>query len=129
MRKFARLGQLVVIVAMLLTTATAAVAAQRVEDVRFTAAYPNGQGGFFRCDGVRSVSGGSHPVTRDVETCRISDLSTWPAGRYTIAPDTTPGDWGVFWWSDYDGKIAQAGTVTVSDDGDGRGELKTIAYY
>jgi hypothetical protein len=128
-RMLARIGLLIAVLAAFLTTATAAGAAQRSEDVRFTAAYPNSQGGYFRCDGVRSFKSGPSGFTRDVETCRISDLSTWPVGRYVIAPNTNPDSTHVYWWSDYDGKIAQSGTVTVSDDGDGTGEMQIVAYY
>jgi hypothetical protein len=120
------LGLLVATLALFATTTAAFGAAQHAEDVRFTAAYPNSQGGFFRCDGVRSVN---HGVTRDVETCRISDLSSWPAGRYAIHANGTPTATEAFWWSDFDGQIAQSGTVTVSDDGDGHGEMQIIAYY
>jgi hypothetical protein len=96
----------------------------------FTAAYFNGQGGFFTCSGERIAKTAPKAFTKDSETCTISDLSTWPPGTYPIvtSPLPPPAEWAI-WFSDFDGQQAVSGTIVVTDNGDGTGTMNIDAYY
>jgi hypothetical protein len=99
-----------------------ATASNGAKTTHFTAAYFNGQGGFFTCSGERIVKTAPKAFTKDSETCQISDVSTWPPGTYVI-PTTA------FWFSDFDGQIAVLGTIVVTANGDGTGTMNIDAYY
>jgi hypothetical protein len=106
----------------------------------FTASYFNGLGGFFTAAGERIVKTGPKPFTKDSETILMSDISTWPAGTYNsvdgvffIPMPGMPGmpgmELGLTWSSDFDGRIAQSGTIVVTDNGDGTGTMNLDLYY
>ena len=97
--------------------------------VHFTAAYQNAIGGFFTCAGERIMRGPPNPFTKDSEDCTMTDLSTWPPGTYVGNPFITVNGQLYGWNSDYDGRMANSVTVTVTDNGDGTGHLNVVAYY
>jgi hypothetical protein len=95
---------------------------------KFAASYDAVIGGHFTCTGVRVVNKGAG--TQDSETCTITDLSSFPPGTYTV----TNGIIRVkakpyIWQSDYDGRVAQSGTITVVDNGNGTGTLTLDLFY
>jgi hypothetical protein len=136
-----------------ISSATAHSSTQLTKDVKgqnngaqtthFTAAYFNGLGGFFTAAGERIVKTGPKAFTKDSETILISDISTWPAGTYTLIPTYITGfGWvgvyhlpnfpsfiGFFWFSDFDGQLAVSGTIVVTDNGDGTGTMNLDLYY
>ena len=61
----------------------------------------------------------------------MSDISTWPAGTYTLDANGFYYILGVqyFWFSDFDGQIAVSGTFVVTDNGDGTGTIELALYY
>ena len=113
------------------------------QTTHFTASYFNGLGGFFTAAGERIVKTAPQAFTKDSETILISDISTWPAGTYTLIPTYIPGfGWaglfhlpqfpsfiGFFWNSDFDGQVAVSGTIVVTDNGDGTGTMNLDLYY
>jgi hypothetical protein len=113
------------------------------QTTHFTASYFEGLGGFFTAAGERIVKTGPKAFTKDSETILMSDISTWPAGTYTLIPTYFPGfGWfGVFhlpnvpsfigflWGSDFDGQTAVSGTIVVTDNGDGTGTMNLDLYY
>lgn len=130
MASLLRVAVLTVVLAVGGLAAGVATAGNGASTAHFTAAYDNGQGGFFTCSGERVTKTAPNAFTKDSETCTISDLSTWPAGTYTITPSPTPppGNYA-FWFSDFDGSIAQSGTLVVTDNGDGTGTMNITAYF
>ncbi len=121
MASVARRGIALALAAVFLS-ASVALAANGAQTTHFTAAYDNGQGGFFTCAGERIVKTAPKAVTKDSETCTISDVATWPAGTYVIGS-------GAFWISDFDGQVAVSGTIVVTDNGDGTGTMDIVAYF
>jgi hypothetical protein len=101
------------------------------ETTHFTADYYNGAGGSFTAAGERIVKTGPKAFTKDSETILISDISTWPAGTYTLDANGIFVVLGVsyFWLSDFDGRMAVSGTLVVTDNGDGTGTLEAVVYY
>jgi hypothetical protein len=109
----------------------------------FTASYFNGFGGFFTAAGERIVKTGPKAFTKDSETFLISDISTFPAGTYTLTPTFVPvlgiyvGFFSIpiypgvefLWFSDFDGQVAVSGTIVVTDNGDGTGTMNAAFYY
>jgi hypothetical protein len=101
------------------------------ETTHFTADYYNGVGGYFMAAGERIVKTRPKAFTKDSETILMSDISTWPAGTYTLDAN------GIFfilgapygWASDFDGQIAVSGTIVVTDNGDGTGTMELDLYY
>ena len=101
------------------------------ETTHFTNDYYNGPGGFFVAAGERIVKTAPKAFTKDSETILISDISTWPAGTYTLDATGTFFIFGVeyFWSSDFDGQIAVSGTIVVTDNGNGTGTVELALYY
>jgi hypothetical protein len=99
------------------------------QTVHFTAQYQNAIGGFLTCAGERIMRGPPNPFTKDSEDCTMTDLSTWPPGTYVGNPFITVNGQLYGWNSDYDGRMANSVTVTVTDNGDGTGHLNVVAYY
>jgi hypothetical protein len=101
------------------------------ETTHFTADYYNGPGGYFTAAGERIVKTRPKAFTKDSETILMSDISTWPAGTYTLDANGLFFIFGVpyFWASDFDGQIAVSGTIVVTDNGDGTGTLEAVVYY
>jgi hypothetical protein len=102
------------------------------ETTHFTASYFDGPGGFFIAAGERIVKTAPKAFTKDSETILMSDISTWPAGTYTLDANGQffiPGFGLAFWLSDFDGQIADSGTIVVTDNGDGTGTLDAVLYY
>ena len=110
------------------------------QTTHFTASYFNGLGGFFTAAGERIVKTAPKAFTKDSETILMSDISTWPAGTYNIVDGVffipmpgmpgMPGmEFGFPWSSDFDGRIAQSGTIVVTDLGDGTGTMNLDLYY
>jgi len=107
-----------------------ATANNGAKTTHFTAAYFNGQGGFFTCSGERIVKTAPKAFTKDSETCTISDLSTWGPGTYPIVTSFLPPPaLSAIWFSDFDGQQAVSGTIVVTDNGDGTGTMNIDAYY
>jgi len=94
--------------------------------IRFTATYDNNIGGTFTCVGFRIHNSG---LTKDLEQCILTDLSSWPPGTYMGNPDFQVN--GVFytWNSDYDGAPANFVRIVITDNGDGTGHANVLAYY
>jgi hypothetical protein len=106
------------------------------QTAHFTASYGNGAGGFFTAAGERIAKTAPNPFTKDSETILMSDISSWPAGTYSIVdgvffiPSMIPGiEFGFSWFSDFDGRVAQSGTIVITDNGDGTGTLNATLYY
>jgi hypothetical protein len=107
------------------------------QTAHFTASYPNGAGGTFIAAGERIVKTGPNPFTKDSETILMSDISSWPAGKYSIVDGVLlipmpgmPGmEFAISWFSDFDSRVAQSGTIVVTDNGDGTGTLNATFYY
>ncbi len=99
------------------------------QTVHFTAAYQNIIGGFLTCAGERITKRAPHPFTKDSEDCTMTDLSTWPPGTYVGDPVYFVNGVGYTWLSDYDGRLANLVTFTVTDNGDGTGHVSLVAYY
>jgi hypothetical protein len=102
------------------------------ETTHFTASYFDGLGGQFTAAGERIVKTGPKAFIKDSETIQMSDISTWPAGTYTL--DATgaffvSGVGPFFWQSDFDARIAVSGTIVVTDNGDGTGTMNLALYY
>jgi len=107
----------------------------------FAASYFNGFGGFVTAAGERIVKTGPKALTKDSETILISDISTWPAGTYTLTPTsifgTVVGFFSIpiypgvefLWFSDFDGQVAVSGTIVITDNGDGTGTVNADLYY
>ena len=130
MKKLWLLAVLVVALAGAGVATGVATANNGAQTSHFTAAYFNGQGGFFTCSGERIVKTAPQAFTKDSETCTISDLSTWPPGTYPIvtSPLPPPASWAI-WFSDFDGQQAVSGTIVVTDNGNGTGTMTIDAYY
>jgi hypothetical protein len=99
------------------------------QTVHFTAAYQNVFGGFFTCAGERITKTAPKPFTKDSEDCTITDLSTFPPGTYVGDPFYVINGVPYTWLSDYDGRLANLVTFTVTDNGDGTGHVSLVAYY
>ena len=99
------------------------------QTVHFTAAYQNLIGGFFTCAGVRITKTAPKPFTKDSEDCTFTDLSTFPPGTYVGDPVYVINGVEYTWLSDYDGRLANLVTFTVTDNGDGTGHVSLVAYY
>jgi hypothetical protein len=97
----------------------------------FTAFYFNGPGGFVTAAGERIVKTGPKAFIKDSETALISDISTWPAGTYTLDANGFFNILGFefFWISDFDGRIAVSGEIVITDNGDGTGIFNGVFYY
>jgi hypothetical protein len=117
------------------TDSTAGATGQNngAETTHFTADYFDGPGGFFTAAGERIVKTAPNAFTKDSETILMSDISTWPAGTYTLDANGNffiPGFSLTFsWLSDFDGQRAVSGTIVVTDNGDGTGTLDATLYY
>ena len=94
--------------------------------IRFTATYEGLIGGTFTCVGFRYHNSG---LTKDIEQCILTDLSSFPPGTYMGNPDYQVN--GVFytWGSDYDGVTATFVRIVITDNGDGTGHADVLAYY
>jgi hypothetical protein len=95
----------------------------------FTAAYFNGEGGFFRCGGTHIALTGPNAFTTDIEVCQISDVSTWPAGTYPIVPLGSIEPTTANWFSDFNGVYAASGWLMVVGHKDGTGTMVIHANY
>ena len=107
------------------------------QTTHFTASYYQFLGGEFIAAGERIVKTAPKAFTKDSETILISDISTWPAGTYHIVdgvffvpmPGMPDMELGLSWGSDFDGRMAQSGTIVVTDNGDGTGTMNLDLYY
>ena len=124
MRRFQLLA-LFVVLAAVSGGASVATASGGVTTTHFTAAYQNGEFGFFTCDGQRIVKSGPNGFVKDSETCAVDDPIVGN-GHHTF----DPGDW----FSDYEAFVNPggcdrpniSGTVVVSANG----RIWTVeAYY
>ena len=130
MKRLWLLAVLVVVVAGAGVAPGVATANNGATTAHFTAAYFNGQGGFFTCSGERIVKTTPKAFTKDSETCQISDVSTWPPGTYPIVTSFLPPPaLSAMWFSDFDGQQAVSGTIVVTANGDGTGTMNIDAYY
>lgn len=130
MKRLWLLAVLVVVLAGAGVATGVATAGNGAKTTHFTAAYFNGQGGFFTCAGERIVKTAPKAFTKDSETCQISDVSTWSPGTYPIVTSFLPPPaLSAIWFSDFDGQQAVSGTIVVTANGDGTGTMNIDAYY
>ena len=104
-------------------------ASNAAQTIHYTASGFNGPGGYFNCSGERIVRSGPSAVVKDSETCTMSDISTFPPGRYVGNPFVVINGLPQRWASDFDGQIATSVIEVVTDNGDGTGTLQITAYY
>ena len=127
MRKVHLVGAFVVCAIAALVAAAAVAASNGATASHFTASYGPPQ---ITCSGERVAKTGANGFVKDSETC-VAWTDFYAPGTYDLAAPSFGG-----WCSDYEGfsqspycRLAIAGTLVVSANGDGSSTWRITAYY